>query len=81
MAPAAAPTMLTLMAMGSEDVGRLQVGRDVIADEGLIQLARDLTKFGAAGWGIRDAAGENEDGDVVLSIVGRGIGNVGRKIA
>ncbi|KKA23193.1 RNA-3'-phosphate cyclase family protein [Rasamsonia emersonii CBS 393.64] len=68
VAPAAAPTMLTLMAMGSEDVGRLQVGREVIADEGLIQLARDLTKFGAPGWGIRDAAGENVDGDVIFSV-------------
>ena len=78
---AAAPTMLTLMAMGSEDVGRLQLSRDVIADENLIQLARDLTKFGAAGWGIRDAGGDNLDGDVIVSVVGRGIGNVGRKVA
>ncbi|KAL2216316.1 RNA 3'-terminal phosphate cyclase family protein [Thermoascus aurantiacus ATCC 26904] len=78
--PAAAPTMVTLMAMGSEDVGRLQVGREVIADEHLIQLARDLAKFGSPGWGIRDAAGENANGDVILSIVGKGIGNVGRKI-
>lgn len=79
--PAAATTMLALMTMGSEDVGRLQVGREVIADPNLIQLARDLAKFGAPGWGIRDAAGENEDGDVIISIVGRGIGNVGRKVA
>lgn len=81
VAPAAAPTMLTLMTMGSEDVGRLQVGRDVIADPNLIQLARDLAKFGAPGWGLRDAAGENENGDVIISVVGRGIGNVGRKVA
>lgn len=81
VAPAAASTMLTLMTMGSEDVGRLQVGREVIADPNLIQLARDFTKFGAAGWGIRDAAGENEDGDVIISVVGRGIGNIGRKAA
>lgn len=81
MPPASAPIMVTLMAMGSEDVGRLQLGREVIADENLIQLARDLTKFGAPGWGIRDASGENENGDVVISVVGRGIGNVGRKIA
>lgn len=81
VAPAAATTMLTLMTMGSEDVGRLQVGREVIADPNLIQLARDLAKFGAPGWGIRDAAGENEDGDVIISVVGRGIGNVGRKVA
>ncbi|KAJ5630509.1 uncharacterized protein N7484_010609 [Penicillium longicatenatum] len=81
VAPAAAPTMLTLMTMGSEDVGRLQVGREVIADPNLIQLARDLTKFGAPGWGIRDASDENDSGDVIISVVGRGIGNVGRKVA
>ncbi|KAL4888649.1 RNA 3'-terminal phosphate cyclase/enolpyruvate transferase [Aspergillus ambiguus] len=81
VAPAAVPTMLGLMTMGSEDVGRLQIGRDVIADESVIQLARDLTKFGAPGWGLRDAADENDRGDVVVSVVGRGIGNVGRKVA
>ncbi|PWY72461.1 RNA-3'-phosphate cyclase family protein [Aspergillus sclerotioniger CBS 115572] len=81
VAPAAVPTMLGLMTMGSEDVGRIQVGRDVIADESTIQLARDLTKFGAPGWGLRDASGENENGDVIISVVGRGIGNVGRKVA
>ncbi|GAB1199474.1 hypothetical protein APSETT444_008824 [Aspergillus pseudonomiae] len=81
VAPAAAATMLGLMTMGSEDVGRLQLGRDVIADEGVIQLARDLATFGAPGWGLREAAGENERGDVVVSVVGRGIGNVGRKVA
>lgn len=79
--PPAAASMLTLMTMGSEDVGRLQVGREVIADPNLIQLARDLAKFGAPGWGIRDAAGENESDDVIVSVVGRGIGNVGRKVA
>lgn len=81
VAPAAAATMFTLMTMGSEDVGRLQVGREVIADPSVIQLARDLSKFGAPGWGIRDAATENEHGDVIVSVVGRGIGNVGRKVA
>jgi RNA 3'-terminal phosphate cyclase-like protein len=80
VAPAAAPTMLMLMAMGSEDVGRLQLGRDVLADEGMVQFARDLTKFGAAGWGVRDAE-EKYEGDVIVSVVGRGIGNVGRKVA
>lgn len=79
--PAAAPTMLSLMTMGSEDVGRLQVGRDVIADDNMIRLARDLSKFGAPGWGLRDAGGEDEHGDVIISVVGRGIGNVGRKVA
>jgi RNA 3'-terminal phosphate cyclase-like protein len=73
--------MLTLMTMGSEDVGRLQIGREVIADPSVIQLARDLSKFGTPGWGIRDAAGENENGDLIVSVVGRGIGNIGRKVA
>ncbi|KAI9878263.1 MAG: hypothetical protein M1830_001442 [Pleopsidium flavum] len=77
---AAAPTMLTLMAMGSEDVGRLQLGRDVLGTEEIISLGRDLRTFGANGWGVRDAGG-SEDGDIVVSVVGRGIGNVGRKIA
>ncbi|KAK3719065.1 hypothetical protein LTR37_004629 [Vermiconidia calcicola] len=71
-------TMFTLMAMGSEDVGRISVGKDVIGSEPVVQLARDLRSFGMSGWGIRDS----EDGDeVVVSIVGRGVGNVGRKIA
>lgn len=81
VAPAAAPTVLTLMTMGSEDVGRLQLGRDVIADEHLIQLARDLATFGAPGWGLRQADGDAANDDLVVSIVGRGIGNVGRKVA
>jgi RNA 3'-terminal phosphate cyclase-like protein len=76
----AAPTVITLMAMGSEDVGRLQLGRDVLGNEKIIQLARDLNSFGAAGWGIREASTEKEDGQLIISVVGRGIGNVGRKI-
>ena len=71
-------TMLMLMAMGSEDVGRVAIGKDVLGSEPVIQLARDLRTFGMSGWGMRDA---DEDGEVVLSIVGRGVGNVGRKIA
>lgn len=78
--PAAAPTMLTLMAMGSEDVGRLQLGKDVLGTEEIISLGRDLRKFGANGWGVRDADG-SDSGDIVVSVVGRGVGNIGRKIA
>lgn len=74
----AAPTMLTMMAMGSEDVGRLGMGKEVLGTEEAIQLARDLRVYGMSGWGLRD--GDNE-GEVVVSIVGRGVGNVGRKIA
>lgn len=74
-----APTVLTLMAMGSEDVGRLRIGRDVIGTEELVGLARDLKTFGASSWGLRDV--EDETGDIVISVKGTGVGNVGRKIA
>lgn len=80
VSPAAAPTMLTLMAMGSEDVGRLQMGRDVLGSEDTISLGRDLRTFGASGWGIRDAT-TGQEGDLVVSVVGRGVGNAGKKIA
>ena len=43
-----------------------------------MQLARDLRTFGMSGWGMRDA---DNEGEVVVSIVGKGVGNVGRKIA
>ena len=76
---AAAPTVLTLMAMGSEDVGRIQLGREVIGSETLVGLARDLKAFGASGWGVREAS-NGQEGDVVVSVVGRGVGNVGRKM-
>jgi RNA 3'-terminal phosphate cyclase-like protein len=77
----AAPTMLMLMAMGSEDVGRVALGRDVLASEEVIMLARDSKAFGGSGWGFREQNGENERGEVVVSVVGRGVGNVGRKVA
>jgi RNA 3'-terminal phosphate cyclase-like protein len=76
----AASTMFTLMSMGSEDVGRIQIGRDVLANEHVVQLARDLNAFGAAGWGIRDADGLKGEGQLVVSVVGKGVGNVGRKV-
>ncbi|MCJ1310961.1 hypothetical protein MMC25_004630 [Agyrium rufum] len=78
--PAGAQTMLTLMAMGTEDVGRLALGREVLGSELIINLARDLRTFGANGWGIREAGAEKDD-HLVVSVVGRGVGNVGRKIA
>lgn len=77
---AAAPTVLTLMAMGSEDVGRVLLGKDVLGNEEIIGLARDLRAFGANGWGLRDATNP-DDKEVVVSMVGKGIGNVGRKLA
>ena len=74
-----ASTVLTLMAMGSEDVGRVQIGRDILGSEAVITLARDLQALGASGWGVRDAGGGSED-DAIVSILGKGVGNVGRKI-
>lgn len=73
----AAATVITMMAMGSEDVGRLIVGRDIAGSEAIVQLARDLQSFGMSGWGIRDG----DENEIQLSIVGKGVGNVGRKIA
>ncbi|KAI2640461.1 18S rRNA biogenesis protein [Hypomontagnella submonticulosa] len=77
---AAAGTVLTLMAMGSEDVGRLRLGKDVIGTEQIIGLARDLKKFGASSWGLRDVE-DDDTGDIIVSVKGTGVGNVGRKIA
>jgi len=75
-----ASTVLTLMAMGSEDVGRLRLGREVLAVEDVLVLGRDLKKFGASSWGLRDVD-EDDSGDVIVTVKGTGVGNVGRKIA
>ncbi|KAN0122264.1 18S rRNA biogenesis protein [Hyaloscypha variabilis] len=74
-----APTILTLMAMGSEDIGRVRLGRDVVGTEDIIGLGRDLKKFGASNWGLRDAE-DDGTGDIIISVKGIGVGNVGRKI-
>lgn len=74
-----ASTILILMAMGSEDVGRLRIGRDVLGSEEMVGLARDLKTFGASSWGLRDV--EDDTGDIIISVKGTGVGNVGRKIA
>jgi RNA 3'-terminal phosphate cyclase-like protein len=69
-----------LMSMGSEDVGRLRLGRDVIGTEEAISLGRDLKQFGASSWGLRDVE-EDDSGDILVSVKGTGVGNIGRKIA
>lgn len=73
-------TVLTLMAMGSEDVGRLRISKESLGTEEVLGLARDLRKFGAASWGLRPADDEDSE-DVIVSVKGSGVGNVGRKIA
>jgi len=51
-----------------------------VATEDIIGLGRDLKKFGASSWGLRD--GEDDgSGDIIVSVKGTGVGNVGRKIA
>jgi RNA 3'-terminal phosphate cyclase-like protein len=77
---AAASTTLILMAMGSEDVGRLRIGKEVLATEEMVRLARDLRTCGASSWGLRDVE-DDESGDIVISVKGSGVGNVGRKVA
>ncbi|KAK5654978.1 hypothetical protein OQA88_6737 [Cercophora sp. LCS_1] len=79
---ASSATVLTLMAMGSEDVGRLRLGRQVVGREETIGLARDLKAFGASSWGIRDVDDDEDDtGDLLISVKGTGVGNIGRKVA
>jgi RNA 3'-terminal phosphate cyclase-like protein len=77
---AATNTVLTLMAMGSEDVGRIRLGREVLGTEEVIGLARDLKTFGASSWGMRDVE-DDDSGDIIVSVKGTGVGNVGRKVA
>ncbi|KAI4201203.1 MAG: hypothetical protein LQ350_003380 [Teloschistes chrysophthalmus] len=76
----AAPTVLTLMAMSSEDVGRLQLGKEVLSTEQIIGLGRDMKAFGLSGWGFRESSTQQAN-EVVVSVVGKGVGNVGRKIS
>lgn len=78
---AAMDTVLLLMAMGSEDVGRVCLGRDVIGTEESVQLGRDVKAFTGAAWGLRSKGTEDAEEEVVVSVVGRGVGNVGRKVA
>lgn len=77
--PVSASTVLVLMAMGSEDVGRLRIGRDVLGSDDLVTLARDLKTFGASSWGLRDV--NDDTGDIQIAVKGTGVGNVGRKMA
>lgn len=84
-------TMMTMMAMGSEDVGRIVLGRDVVGSPGVIAMARELKEFRMSEWGIRDIetgggssdddSDEEEERDLLVTVVGKGVGNVGRKVA
>ncbi|KOS16934.1 RNA 3'-terminal phosphate cyclase-like protein [Escovopsis weberi] len=80
VSPVSASAVLILMAMGSEDVGRLRIGREILGTEDMVTLARDLKTFGASSWGLRDVD-EDDSGDLIVSVKGSGVGNVGRKVA
>ncbi|CCX33657.1 Similar to RNA 3' acc. no. Q08096 [Pyronema omphalodes CBS 100304] len=69
---------MTMMMMGQEgDVGRLVIGKETI-DETLISQLRDMKKIIGTEVAMKEAPGE---GNVLVSILGRGVGNVGRKLA
>jgi RNA 3'-terminal phosphate cyclase-like protein len=60
-------------------VGRGVIGKNII-DETFVSRLRDMKLlFGGSEVGIRDAPGK--DGNVLISVVGKGVGNVGRKLA
>ncbi|KAF4581207.1 RNA-3'-phosphate cyclase family protein [Ophiocordyceps camponoti-floridani] len=73
------PIVLVLMSMGSEDVGRLRIAEGVFATHNHVRLARDLRMFGAHPWALRDAG--NKAHDIIVTVKGAGVGNVGRKMA
>ena len=79
VSPIATETVLTLMAMGSEDVGRLRIGKETLGTEETVGLARDLRTFGASSWGLRDVNDDTDD--IIVTVKGTGVGNVGRKMA
>jgi len=58
----------------------VRLGKDVVGTEDIIGLGRDMKKFGASSWGLRDAE-DDGSGDIIVSVKGTGVGNVGRKIA
>jgi RNA 3'-terminal phosphate cyclase-like protein len=62
-------------------VGRVRLGREIVGAEDIVVLARDLKKFGSSSWGLRDVDEEDESADIIVSVKGMGMGNVGRKIA
>lgn len=71
-------TVFTLMAMGTEDIGRVRIGREVIGTEECITVGRDMKMFGGSAWGMRDVD-DDETTDIVVAVKGTGLGNVARK--
>ncbi|KAF8456380.1 RNA-3'-phosphate cyclase family protein, partial [Terfezia claveryi] len=85
------PLVVTMMTMGMEgDVGRVMLGKGVIGPE-LIQGWRDVKTIMGGGevvirdWegmdGVGSGTGRARGEGLVVGVVGRGVGNVGRKVA
>lgn len=74
------PWMMVMMALGSEgDVGRMVVGRDSV-EESFVSLCRDIKKLTGSEIALRDSD-DSKNGELIMSVVGKGVGNVGRKLA
>ncbi|RVD81435.1 uncharacterized protein DFL_009299 [Arthrobotrys flagrans] len=84
-------TVVSLMMMGSEDVGRVVVGKGVIEEEFVGHL-RDWKAFGCGEVLVKEWSGSEglagggmggmDEGKLIsLGVVGKGVGNVGRKVA
>lgn len=85
------PLLMTMMAMGMEgDVGRVMLGKGVIGPE-IIQGWRDVKAIMGGGevvvreWegidGVGSGTGRAKGEGIMVGVVGRGVGNVGRKVA
>ena len=70
-----AETLLMMMMVSSQDVGRLRLSKETINSEQFLNLCRDARKLGTPAWNIKEA-----DDDFVVQVVGSGIGNIGRKV-
>src|SRR5690606_23729369 len=74
------PWMLVMMSMGSEgDVGRLVIGRECV-DEKFVSICRDIKKVSGSEVALREAD-DSKFGELLCTVVGKGVGNVGRKLA
>jgi len=52
-----------------------------LGTEEVVQLGRDVKVFTGAAWGFRSKGTVDGQDEIVVSVVGRGVGNVGRKVA
>ncbi|KAK6338549.1 hypothetical protein TWF730_002612 [Orbilia blumenaviensis] len=86
-----AKTVVSLMMMGSEDVGRVVLGKGIIEEEFVGHL-RDWKAFGCGEALVKEWSGSEglagggmggmDEGKLIsLGVVGKGVGNVGRKVA